>query len=264
MRALEQRAVSIRVRAAVAKPRSPSHLLIAIAMSCTMFLGFSLTYFGPIARGEYPAVSPMVHVHGWTFFAWYVLLPLQAGLIQARRRALHRTLGLASLGLGAAMILVGLLVTLVQIEKALAPDGDPFWQLMGVPIFGIWILFTIFYVEAMRRRRHVEDHKRLILLASAAALTAATARIGFRIAGFSTTTVIVGMLVVVVFPLLGILHDRLSGRPLHPVYAWGVPALVAMIAGTFLLGMTPGGDVVERGLGLVARVLWPLYLDPAG
>jgi hypothetical protein len=245
------------------RPRSPFYLLITLAMTCTMFLGFSFTYFGPMARGIYPDVSPVVHVHGWTFFAWYLLLPLQAGLIRSRKVAIHRTLGLASVGLGALMIMAGLVVTLVQIDLARAPDGNPFWQLLGVPVFGVWILFTVFYVEAIRRRKRVEDHKRLIVLASAAALSAATFRIVVRIAGFGIGVAIIGMLVAVIFPLIAIIHDRHRRTAIHPVYAWGVAVMVAMIVGTFLLGVTPSGDTIEEGLAWVGRILRPLYLDPS-
>ncbi|HEX6307502.1 MAG TPA: hypothetical protein VFZ69_04900 [Longimicrobiales bacterium] len=241
------------------RPRNPFYLMITSAMTCTMFLGFSFTYFGPLARGVYPEVSPLVHVHGWTFFAWYVLLPLQAGLIRSRKVSHHRTLGLASTGLGALMITVGLIVSLVQIDRARAPDGDPFWQLLGVPIFGVWVLFTAFYLEAMRRRRRIEDHKRLIILASATALSAATFRIVVRIAGFEKWIAITGMLVCVAFPLVGIIADRRARIGIHPIYAWGVPAIVLVIGGSFLLGVTPVGDVLERGLGRAGRMLRPLY-----
>lgn len=247
--------------AAVLQRRSSFYLMITSAMTCTVFLGFSLTYFGPMARGVYPDVSPLVHIHGWTFFAWYVLLPLQAGLIRSRKVSIHRTLGLASAGLGALMITVGLIVSLVQIDRARAPDGDPFWQLLGVPIFGVWLLFTVFYLEAMRRRRRVEDHKRLIILASAVALSAATFRIIVRITGFGTWIAIIGMLVCVTFPLVGIIDDRRRQRGIHPIYAWGVTATVLVIGGSFLLGVTPGGGMVEQGLGWAGRLLSPLYLE---
>ena len=248
-------------RAGSTTARSPFYLMITSAMTCTMILGFSFTYFGPMARGVYPDVSPMVHVHGWTFFVWYLLLPLQAGLIRSRKVAIHRSLGLASVALGALMITVGLVVSVVQIDLARAPDGNPFWQLMGVPIFGVWILFTVFYVEAIRRRKRVEDHKRLIILASAAALSAATFRIVARIAGFGIWVAIIGMLAAVIFPLIAILHDRQRHTATHPVYAWGVTAMVAMIVATFLLGFVPAGDMIEQGLAWVGRMLRPLYLD---
>lgn len=238
------------------------YLWITSAMTCTMFLGFSLTYFGPIARGVYPDVSPIVHVHGWSFFAWYLLLPLQAGLIRARKVSVHRTLGLASLALGALMITVGFIVSVVQIDRARMPDGDPFWQFMGVPIFGSWLLFTILYVAAMRRRRKVEDHRRLVILASAAPLSAATFRIVVHVAGFSPVSAIGGMLTMLIFPALGMLHDRRTQRTVHPVYILGVPAIALVTCASFLPGIVPGGDVVVQALGWLGRLVRPLYPDP--
>ena len=242
--------------------RDSAYLMITLAMTCTMVLGFSMTYFGPMARGVYPEVSPLVHVHGWTFIAWYLLLPLQAGLIRIRRVRVHRNLGLASLGLGALMVAVGLVVSLVQIDKASAPDGDPFWQLMGVPIFGVWVLFTMFYVEAMRRRRRIEEHKRFIILASAVALSAGTFRIVVRIAGFSAWLSAIGMIVCVVFPLIAMIDDRRKRRAIHPIYGWGAVAIVLVIGGTFLLGATPAGATVEAGLAWAGRLVRPLYPEP--
>jgi hypothetical protein len=43
-------------------------------MSVTAFWGFSYTYFTPVLAGAYPKVSPAVHVHGWSFFLWFLLL----------------------------------------------------------------------------------------------------------------------------------------------------------------------------------------------
>lgn len=246
--------------AAVAKRRDAFYLMLTSAMTATMFLGFSFTYFGPMAHGTYPEVSPLVHVHGWSFFAWYVLLPVQAGLIRTRKVSVHRNLGLASAGLGALMITVGLIVSVVQIDRARAPDGDPFWQFMGVPIFGAWMLFTLFYVEAMRRRRRVEDHKRLMILASAVPLGAATFRIVVRVAGFAPWIAIVGMLAAVIFPLIAIIHDRRHRPTTHPIYAWGVPAMVLTVVVPFLIGATPAGAVVQEGLGWIGRALGPLYM----
>jgi hypothetical protein len=246
------------------RPRSTFYLWITSAMTCTMFLGFSLTYFGPIARGVYPDVSPIVHVHGWSFFAWYLLLPLQAGLIRARKVSFHRSLGVASVGLGALMIVVGFIVSVVQIDRARALDGDPFWQFMGVPIFGTWLLFTGLYVAAMRRRRKIDHHRRLIILASAVPLSAATFRIVVHVTGFSPVSAIGGMLVCLIFPALGILHDRRGQGASHPVYAWGVPAIVLVICASFLPGVVPGGDVIVQALGWLGRLVRPLYLDAGG
>lgn len=244
---------------AAPRQRNPFYLWMAVAMSCTVFTGFWFTYFGPLSRGAYPDVSPMVHVHGWTFFAWYLLLPLQAGLIRSGNVTVHRTLGLASIALGALMVGVGLLVSLVRIHLAQGPDADPFWQLLAVPIFWIWVLFTVFYVEAIRRRRRSEEHKRLILLAGAVPLSAAIFRILVRFVEFGTGVSVIACLLPVLFPLAAMIHDRRKSPAMHPVYLWGIPAMVLVIGGSFLFGDVPGGKLTIRGLAWLGGALMPLY-----
>ena len=104
------------------RKRRSLFLWIAVAMSCTVFVGFWFTYFGPLFRDAYERVSPLVHVHGWTFFAWYLLLTAQAGLIRSGQVATHRALGLASTLLATVMITVGLIVSTVRIDMALGPE----------------------------------------------------------------------------------------------------------------------------------------------
>lgn len=239
--------------------RDPFYFWVVVAMTCTAFLGFSFTYFGPLFRGTYPQVSPLVHVHGWTYFLWYLLVPVQAGLIRAGRLPVHRALGYSSVALGLLMVVVGLIVSTVRVEMARGPGPDPFWELMGMPIFSIWVLFTAFYVAAMLRRRRPADHKRYVLLASAVALAAATFRIVVQVFGFHPWVAVVGCLAPLLFVAAAMLHDYQSLRAIHRVYAWGTAAMVGVLGGAFLLPVTPGGWLVETGVAWVGRLLMPLY-----
>jgi len=99
----------------------------------------------------------------------------------------------------------------------------------------------------------------LLALASAVALSAATYRILARVLGFEAWVAVAGTLACVVFPLAAMVHDHRRRGTIHPVYLWGVPAIVLVIAGAFLIGMTPGGDVMEGGLAWIGRALRPLY-----
>lgn len=231
-------------------------------MTATAFFGFWFTYFAPIFGGAYPQVSPLVHVHGWTFFAWYLLLPAQAGLIRSGSVSTHRAVGLGSIALGVVMIVVGVIVSAVQVDLARRPDGNPFWALMGVPIFAIWMLFTAFYVSAIYLRKRKASHKQFIVLASAAALSAATFRILVVFFGFATWVAIAGCLAPAFFVIAAMAHDYRKRRPVSRVYLWGGSAMVAVIAGAFLLVLTPGFDFVENGIGWLGEALMPLYLKP--
>jgi len=232
---------------------------MAVALSCTALTGFWFTYFGPLFRGEYPQVPPIVHLHGWTFFVWYALLTTQAGLIGSRRVTIHRALGLASTVLATVMITVGLIVSTVRVDMSLGPAGDPFWTLMGVPIFSIWVLFTVFYAAAIYCRRRAADHKRLMLLASAVALSAATFRIFVEIFGFEQWVAIVGTLAPNLFMVAAMIHDYRDVRKIHRVYLWGVPVMIGVVGGAFLLAMTPAGVVVQQAVAWVGRLLRPFY-----
>src|SRR5688572_32321 len=81
-------------------------LAMTMALCGLVLRGFWPSYFGPLLTGP-PAVRPVVmHLHGMVFSGWMVLLVVQVLLVARRRVALHRTLGLASVGY--AVLLTGL------------------------------------------------------------------------------------------------------------------------------------------------------------
>ena len=43
--------------------RDTFYLWLTVAIAFSAYLGFSFTYFAPITAGEYPDVSPTVHLH---------------------------------------------------------------------------------------------------------------------------------------------------------------------------------------------------------
>ncbi len=40
------------------------YVALTLAISATAFIGFTFTYFSPMAAGTYPSVSPAIHIHG--------------------------------------------------------------------------------------------------------------------------------------------------------------------------------------------------------
>jgi hypothetical protein len=228
-------------------------------MALTVVIGLYFTYFGPIFWGSYQRVPWIVHVHGWTFFAWYALLIGQAGLIKFRRLNIHRLIGLATIVLGALMVGVGLVTSTVRVDLANAPDIDPFWEMMGLPIFAIWILFTLFYGLAIYRRWKPADHKRLILLASAAALGAATFRVFVVVLGFEPWVAVIGTMAPNAFIVAAMAYDIGTTSRVHRVYAWGLPVSVFLVASGFYLAMSPSGELIKHAVGSLGRLLRPLY-----
>jgi hypothetical protein len=250
------------------KKRSPFYLLITLAISFTAFWGFTYTYFTPVITGTYPEVSPMLHIHGWSFFLWYLLVPLQALLMKTGRRSLHITLGSASLVLAAIMVFTGVLVASVRIEHALyATEVNEFvtlWAYFGQLIMYNMILFIIFYAAAIAWRKQPDVHKRMIILASAGALPAAIFRIIVALGDFywlATPGWVwpAAFFLPAVFILVAMARDRITRGSIHRAYFIGLAILLALHGfGVFTAG-TAVGEAISRGMALFAKVFGFLY-----
>lgn len=235
------------------------YLWLALGMTATTLFGFFFTYFGPMLSGQYPAASPVVHLHGWSFFAWYVLLPIQAGMIATRRVGLHRSFGTASAVLAVVMVATGLVVLGTQVKLSLAPGGSPFWLSMGPGILSTLVLFAGFYVAAYRTRRQAGLHRRFMVLASAGGLGAATFRVVGVLFGFPDWATIAGILAPNLFVAAAMVHDvRTEGR-VHPTYLYGLTISVALEGAMLVSGMTAAGDPVRQGLAWVGRLAAFMY-----
>jgi hypothetical protein len=241
------------------RPWRSHYFWLCVVTSGIAFLGFSFTYFRPMLGGTYPDVSPTVHVHGWTFFLWYLLLPLQAGLIASRRVALHRRLGALSLLLAGAMVVTGLVVIGVQMELVRQGPTGQFWSEMGPAVFMTLVLFAAFYGLAVRFRTRRDLHKRFMLLAGTGALGAAGFRVLAQVVGFGPLAGIGGILMPNLIIVAAVLVETRRGDGVHPVYRWGLPASVLLEAAAFLLVTTVPGQWLAAGLAWVGRVLAPLY-----
>jgi len=244
------------------------YLGMAVAISMTAFTGFAFTYFGPVLQGEYPAVSPMIHVHGWSFFAWYLLVPLQALLITAGRRRIHMTLGSASVVLAIVMVFTGILVAAVRIEQGLSTE-DPneltvFWRDFGQLIMFNMLPFALFYTAAIVRRSKPDIHKRLIIMASASALPAAIFRIivGFGDFYWLATPAWVmpaAFLLPAVFIVIGMIRDRMSRGAVHRIYVVGLPILLFVHGIGLIIVGTPTGEAMSRIMAAFAHLFRWLY-----
>ena len=241
------------------KLRDAHYRRTALAISATAYLGFWFTYFGPHLRGTYPEAAPAVHVHGWSFFGWYLLFPLQAALIHARRVRLHRALGGASVALATVTVVTGTLVLGVQLEAAAGSSAPSFWSLFGLMIFATLLLFAGFYAAALFLRRRGPYHKRLLIVASAAGLGAAGFRIVGAVFGPVPWDVPAGILATNLFIVWGMVHDSRREARIHPAYRIGLPICVGVELGAWWIASTPLGQEVARALAWVGRTLAFVY-----
>jgi hypothetical protein len=244
------------------------YICLALGMSFTAYWGFAYTYFAPVLAGTYPEVSPAVHVHGWSFFLWFLLLPFQALLMATGRRRTHMTLGGTSVALAAVMVFTGILVASVRISQGLSatePDEfTMFWKEFGQLIMYNMILFVGFYGTAIARRDQPDVHKRMIVLASASILPAAIFRIIVGLTGFywlATPGWVMpaAFFLPAVFIVIGMVYDRVAKGSVHRAYLVGLPVLLIVHGlGLFMAG-TAAGEAVSRIMALFAQVFGALY-----
>lgn len=234
---------------------------LAILISATGFAGFAFTYFGPIVGGSYPPAGVPLHVHGWSFFLWYLLFPLQAVLIARGKYALHATLGLTSVALVVLMTFTGVLVLTVRVEEAVRNGAPEVWLLYGPLFLSNLILFIAFYAAAiyMAVRNRLQAHKRLIIVASAIGLGAGFARVIMFLTGFHPLSIPAGTLGCGLFILIGMAWDRFTRRAVHPAYWIGLAAL--LVVEISLLPQVNGDAVswINQGLAAVGDQLGVFY-----
>lgn len=151
---------------AVRAPRPSFHLCMTLVMAFFVFAGFCMTYWFPMASGTLRPAPPVVHVHGWVYSAWMLLLVVQAALVNARQVALHRSLGTFGIALATATLFMGLTITLLGLRGGMSraeqsPDFFDAMYLSFMAILGFGLLFTL----AIRNARRPEVHRQLILFA---------------------------------------------------------------------------------------------------
>ena len=233
------------VASAPARPRDPAaydrlfYCGIAILMALTVLAGFGPTYyfrayFGTATFSGVTSLSPLLHLHGALFSGWVLLFIVQTALVAGRRVTLHRRLGMASLLLAAAMIVVGVRTAIAAAQRGSAPPGvDPLVFLV-VPLFDM-LLFTGFLTAAVSMRRNKEAHKRLMLLAYVSIITAAVA----RLPGLLQFGPLAFFGLSFVFVLMGVVYDRFSRGRVHKAYVWGGALLVISVPLRLGLSGTP-------------------------
>lgn len=232
-------------------------LWTALAIAAIVFTGFWFTYFGPMFTGNRQPSSVAVHLHGWSFFAWYLLVVVQAALMHMGRMWLHRTLGGLSVALAALMVGTGLLVVGVRMADAL-DKGSRFWSASGPAVFATLVLFAGFYAAALQMRRRSDWHKRLMIVASVGGMGAATFRLSMASFG-PQSAMWIGLLGSNVFILVGVMHDWLLAKRVHP--AWWIGLATCVVVETSALLLTPAfaWQALAHGLAAIGRTFRFLY-----
>jgi hypothetical protein len=245
-------------------PGNRDHLFypaLTILISATGFAGFSFTYFGPILEGTYPPTGFALHLHGWSFFLWYLLFPLQATLMAAGKDSLHVILGKLSVILVTIMTLTGILVLTVRTEEAVRNGAPEIWLLYSPLIMSNLVLFVMFYTIGitMALKNRLQAHKRLIIVASAIGLGAGFFRLVLFLSGFHPLSLPIGVLSCSLFIVIGIIYDRISRGKVHRVYWIGL--FTMLVVEVSLLPQLNGAFVewLNQGLAVIGEYINYFY-----
>lgn len=215
------------------------------AFMCLMVLvGFWPTFFSQVLIGI-PDRHWIVHLHGWIFVGWMVLLVTQVILAASGRTQAHRSLGTLGAVYGFLVLAMGIVVAIaapVIRFKTGDQSLDESAGFMIIPL-GDMVLFAGFFISAVVYRRRPEIHKRLILLATTALLFAAVGRMQFM-------PLPVGTVLWFSPVLIGMAYDKWTRGKVHPVYWMG---LAAMVIGMMRLALLESELWLPIGRALVRK-----------
>jgi len=214
------------------------YLLMSLVVAVIVAYGFSQTVKDKLIH---PSVArPFVlYVHAAVFSAWVLFFIFQSTLVRMRMVRWHRLIGWIGAGLGVAMLVVGV-VTAITMGRFNISHFHPRYPEGGllVSFFDI-SAFTIPFALAIYWRKQPEFHRRLQLLATCALTAAAFGRFpqlffarpsqSPALRGFLIWVALYAGLDLLIF--MSTLRDLVVNRRIHPVYLFGLPALVLCQAG---------------------------------
>lgn len=156
----------------------------AVLLLALMCLGFQQFYLHGKAYPNRDLASPirtLIIIHGVSMSAWVLLFLVQPLMILADNRKVHMMLGRIGVALAASIVISGFWLGIES--TSIKPPEMRLWgldpkQFMAIPNIGI-LIFAGFVIAGVWNRRRPEVHRPMMLLATLAAIPAATDRIDF-------------------------------------------------------------------------------------
>ena len=150
----------------IKQPSRPSFFLwMTVLMAFFIFGGFGLTYWQPMISGTLEPIPPIVHLHGFFYSSWIILLVVQSALVNVRNIRLHRSLGTFGIAIATVVIILGLMITLLFGRFHITNPQPDYYNLMYLGLVAP-LGFSLLFCLAIRNVRNPENHKRLILFAT--------------------------------------------------------------------------------------------------
>lgn len=229
---LAQRQIAVRATRSLPDRRFDHRFFPAVAwlMLVTVFVGFAPSYY--LAGASREPLPMVVHVHAVVFSCWILLLITQTSLAASGRIGVHRRLGIAGFILACLLLIMGVWVA-TELLASGYPKHDPTGFYI-IPITNI-VAFTVLIALSYRARLDSATHKRLIIVASTALMTAPIARLHFAVVHFRPSA---AERFSYIFIVLLIAYDLWATRRIHRATIWAGAFLVMIQQCAFYFGKT--------------------------
>jgi hypothetical protein len=195
------------------------YFTLSLVIAVIVVYGFSFTIDEHLIHPPYPRPF-ILYVHGAVFSAWVCLFVLQSALVKTGHGATHRRIGQWA-ALFALLIPVLGVATALAMAQLYTRHGDP--DAAGsLPISTFdMVAFTTCFALAMHWRKRPEFHRRLVFIATCALTAAPFGRIP---ALDHADWFYAGVDVLIA---TGLVRDLVVDKRIHPVYLYGLPAMIA-------------------------------------
>lgn len=226
---------TVPARAPLPQPRhSAFYLAVGLFAALIVVLGFSRTYYLKSFFGT-PALTPLVHLHGIVFTSWIALFITQTWLISANKRKTHMRLGIAGLALAIAMIFVGSATAIASARLGHPIGGRPL-VFLALPLSNVLLSFPVLIAAGFYFRRRADFHKRLMLCATLALLTAAFGRIVVLLSGGRVPLIAMACTDLLLIAVTA--YDAIRNRRIHPAFVGGTTFVIFVHVFQFAIART--------------------------
>jgi hypothetical protein len=195
------------------------YFVLALILAGVVSSGFGRTIGSRLIHPPSPRPA-LLYVHAAVFASWILLFITQTALVATRNVKLHRKLGVLGLALGVSIPIIGV-ATAIVLGRLRVKHGDTdAGSALIISLFDM-IAFTIAFGLAAYWRTRPDFHRRLMLIATCALTSAAIGRLIPQSWPDEWIYVWVDALI-----FLGVGRDLIVMRRIHPVYLYGILALL--------------------------------------
>lgn len=231
----------------------------AFVMTAVIFAGFSLQ----LAAGRSSFSAPLlVHAHALVFMGWVVIYLSQSVLATSGGLALHRKLGWIAAVWMIPMLVLGCAVTIAMMRGGRVPFFFTPLQFFALDVFSL-VTFVGLMIAGITSRRSTDWHRRLNFCAMTLLLGPGVGRLlpapFLKPYAFEAVT-----LVILLFPIAGMIADVRRWGRIHPAWHWGMAAILGYVAMTELFTHTSVGVPFYNAIaaGTPGAAISPLDYPP--